>query len=252
MDKNLIATRFSKANNSYTDSAIAQKIIHNNMLRILIDFYKRYSFESVLEIGCGNGCFTKLIEQNCGIASWTINDLVDYINLDNIFDNRNPKSVNTLFGDAETIDFFGKYDLITSSCVIQWFHNPIEFIKRITKNLNPNGILLFSSFGEKNLCEIKNLTNFGLKYTSSKEYKECLNNFDINVEETEITLQFDTPYDVLKHLKNTGVTATSSETFCWNKQKLRDFEKRYYDLYSTNDNKVLLTYHPIYIYLRNR
>ena len=251
MDKELIASRFSKAYKSYDNAAIAQRIIHKKMLDIIVTQYNRTHFENVLEIGCGNGCFTRLIENNLDIKNWTINDLVDYIDYENTFGYDKAKYVNRTFGDAETMEFDGKYDLIISSCAIQWFNNPIEFILRLTANMTTDGILLMSTFGNRNLYQIKDIIGIGLQYNSIEEYRESLRDFEPKIEEDEINLYFDTPYDVLKHIKNTGVTAITTDSFYWNKQRLKDFEIQYKDIYTTEYNKVKLTYHPIYIHIKN-
>ena len=63
------------------------------------------------------------------------------------------------------------------------------------------------------------------------------------METTEI-LEFETPKDVLKHIKNTGVNALSDTR--WTKSDLINFEEKY----PINANgKYSLTYQPIYIKL---
>ena len=52
-------------------------------------------------------------------------------------------------------------------------------------------------------------------------------------------------WDVLRHLKDTGVTGIRP---ChWTRKKLADFSMRYAGRYAAPDGGVTLTYHPIYI-----
>ena len=90
-------------------------------------------------------------------------------------------------------------------------------------------------FGKDNLKEIKTILN--LPNSTILNIK--------GIEEIK-TLYFDKPIDVLKHIKSTGANALTEYKFT--KSSLNDFELKYKRLYSQN-NKVILTYNPIYILL---
>ncbi|MCC8142791.1 MAG: hypothetical protein LUD02_09010 [Tannerellaceae bacterium] len=64
-------------------------------------------------------------------------------------------------------------------------------------------------------------------------------------QEEEIVLTFDDPYQVLQHLKYTGVTATGSGG--WTRKTVQEFSTRYRKLFSTGNNQVKLTYRPLYL-----
>ena len=61
-------------------------------------------------------------------------------------------------------------------------------------------------------------------------------------EQEEYTLRFDTPVELLRHLKNTGVTGISGHS----RQKGFDFIKRYRKTFD-GKKEITLTYRPVYI-----
>ncbi len=58
---------------------------------------------------------------------------------------------------------------------------------------------------------------------------------------------FDTPLDVLKHIKYSGTN--SIKTLNWTVSKLKTFEEYYRQNFSSG-MKVTLTYNPIYVVLK--
>ena len=60
MDKQLIASSFRKAAESYPDQAYAQNLIAQKLASILAN-YQTSSTEDILEIGCGTGYLTNLL-----------------------------------------------------------------------------------------------------------------------------------------------------------------------------------------------
>ena len=151
-------------------------------------------------------------------------------------------------GDAETLSFPGKFDLIASASVFQWMKEPETFLHKLSGLLMQQGLLLFSTFVPGNLHEIKKLTGKGLVYPTSDTLVGWLSTADFNLlhqEEDTIVLTFKTPLDVLRHLKATGVTATGNG--CWTKGRQESFCRQYVEQFATTDGQVTLTYRPFYI-----
>ena len=65
----------------------------------------------------------------------------------------------------------------------------------------------------------------------------------MNLEQKEIQLKFDSPLSVLKHLKETGVTATNNQI--WHYKKIVRFCEQYRQQYADEQGNVSLTYVPI-------
>lgn len=243
MEKGLIQKRFTKAQSCYNEHAVAQQQIHRRLINILQETTCS-SFRRILEIGCGTGGFTQCLSNYCDADEWVLNDLCSAPEgISALFTDQ---SVTYLPGDAEQLCFPGIFNLIASASVIQWFADPARFIKRISEQLSVGGLLLFNTFGQDNLKEIRTVTGKGLLYPSSENIKSWLSgSFDILcIEKENISLSFDNPLQVLQHLKYTGVTATSNNI--WTRGMLQHFTSEYIRLYSSY-NQVQLTYQPIYV-----
>ena len=224
-DKLLVKKRFLKSQKTYNDNAIIQK----RMAKKLISMLPENNYNSIFEIGCATGVLTEQIVKNISFNNFTCNDLVetskeyiDKIVKDNTF----------IPGDIEKIELNGKYDLIISNAALQWCEDIENTIKKLILNLNKNGTLAISTFGNNNLTEIQTILN--IKNVQKVNIK--------GIEKTEI-LYFDTPLDVLKHLKYTGANAVIE--FQFTKSSLKNFVDQYKKLFSCG-NKVSLTYKPIY------
>lgn len=161
-------------------------------------------------------------------------------------------AVSFLPCDAETLDFPQGTDLITSCSTLQWFADTERFFARCHHFLSDGGILAFSTFGKKNMREIHTLTGHGLEYLSLDNLKVLLfPRFEILYAEEEIvSLSFGTPLEVLRHLKQTGVTGTEKRV--WTRGRLQSFCDEYIRMCGNDDRSVSLTYHPIYMIARKR
>lgn len=237
MNKDLIHSRFAKTLPSYDENAKIQKI----MAKKLLEFSEKKSYPKILEIGCGTGFLTDILSNNTEWKSYTALDIVgecrEYIS------QINPEIE---FIEADIEDYLKnsseKFDLIISNAALQWV-NDFETTVRTLKNmLNPDGHLLFSTFGKENFREIYSLLGTGLDYYSPKEIEDLFKDLDIKTEEEIHVMGFKTPMEILKHLKLTGVNAI--ENTSWTKSDLSKFEKGYSNLCPI---RPTLTYNPIYI-----
>lgn len=225
IDKTLVKKRFEKSLKTYNENAVVQKI----MAQKLVSMLPQKNYNSIFEIGCATGLLTEQIVKNLKFSKFTCNDIVE--NAREYIDKIIPDNT-FIAGDIEEIHLKNKYDLIISNAALQWCENSDEIIKKLKLNLNKNGILAFSIFGSENLKEIKtilNIPNTMIKNIKGKEEK--------------IVLYFNTPIDILKHIKLTGTNAITEYKFT--KTSLKQFEEKYKSLFSSED-KVFLTYNPLY------
>lgn len=228
-DKNLLIKRFAKSLNIYADNAFIQKKMADKLLSLI----PNRKYENVLEIGCGSGLLTNKFTQRFEYSNYLATDIVEeckkYINVD--FQQI----------DMDNIVLKEKYDLIISNACVQWSKDFEELIKKISKHLNKDGIIALTSFGNKNMQEIKALFNVGLEYKSIENIEQAFQTLSkIDLQEEIDILKFDSLLAVLKHIKNTGTNVFSSNKIT--KNQLIDLSKNFKDKYN---NK--LTYNPIYI-----
>ena len=240
MNKELIKKRFRRKLKLYNSNAGIQKQMAEKLLMFLPE--KRYS--SILEIGCGTGLLTEELNRKFGLSVYKALDIVE--ECEGYIKKINPQ-IDFIASDAEEYieNCREKYDLIISNASLQWIENLPEFVKKLAKRLNPDGILLFSTFGKENFREIYNVYGTTLKYYSQSELKSELSEFDTEIEEEIRIMAFKTPKDVLKHIQNTGVNALSSPV--WTKKDLSDFENMYNSFCA---NRPTLTYNPMYVMVK--
>ena len=191
---------FYKYYNEYENYSLAQKQVAKNLL----DYMRKSNIfntqiNSIFEIGCGTGIFTKEYRKYFLHSDLILNDIfdvrefikdIDY----NIFIQEN----------IEELDI-PKSDLVVSSSVFQWIKDKDSLIRNIAENTDN---LCFSSYVSGNLIEIKNHFDISLDYLNIEEFKEILKKYFSSVKSYSetIKLDFKVPMAVLKHLKHTGVT----------------------------------------------
>ena len=255
MDKQLIAQRFAKARGTYTQAARAQRQVAEKMLCLVRDALPDAQQEQLrlMEIGCGTGIYSELLLECLHPQHLLLVDLCPEMeSLISELTARYPE-VETTFksADAEQLAMPEGMQLITSCSTMQWFESPAAFVERCASALVPQGILAFSTFGPDNLCEIKSLTGHGLTYPSLSAWHQMIppTLHLLHAEEEHITLWFPSPVEVLRHLKETGVTGTEKRV--WSKQRLNGFCRAYTERFCNAQGEVSLTYHPFYLIFKN-
>ena len=242
MNKDLIQKRFAKNLDTYNDNAKIQK----KMAERLLSFLDRKDFNDILEIGCGTGFLTQLVNDGFNFNTYTANDIVE--SCEKYVKEINPK-INFIPADIEKAveNSDKKYDLIISNAAFQWVENLESFIKLLVSKLNEGGILLFSTFGPENFREVNFVLGKTLPYYSANELQEIIKDYKNIVEQEMHVMAFKTPKDILKHIKSTGVNAL--EMVSWTKTDMQKFENGYNNFCS---GIPTLTYHPIYVKIENK
>ena len=242
MNKDLIQKRFAKNLDTYNDNAKTQK----KMAERLLSFLDRKDFNDILEIGCGTGFLTQLVNEKFSFKTYTANDIVE--SCEKYVKEINPK-INFIPADIEKAveNSDKKYDLIISNAVFQWVENLESFIKLLVSKLNDGGVLLFSTFGPENFREVNFVLGKTLPYYSANELQEIIKGYKSVIEQEMHVMAFKTPKDILKHIKSTGVNAL--EMVSWTKTDMQKFENGYNNFCS---GIPTLTYHPIYVRIDNK
>ena len=241
-----VQQNFNRAIESYDNNAIAQKEIVKQLLEIG-ESYSDIKYNSILEIGCGTGNLSCHLS-NFNPTLLALNDLCPE-NRELLEQKIVNKEIATKYywGDAETISFNEKYNLIASSSAIQWFKDLPLFFDKCHTLLEDGGHLLISTFGSRNMHQFSSILNCSLNYNDIDILEEYLSpKFKIKIlKRAQIELKFDSPIDILHHIKRTGVNSVIESP--WTKERHSAFCDLYPKLFSDYNNKLILTYEPIYI-----
>lgn len=244
MGAKTIAKRFDQAYHSYRQYATVQAGMAHRLMASLLAHSPCRHFGRVLEIGCGSGLLTDEFAKVCTADELYLNDLYPQIR-------HNPKlpqtSYHYLIDDVRHMALPEGLDLIISGAALQWMYPLNQLMDKLYRSLNAGGYVAISTFGQRNLWQIKQLTGQGLTYHGADELLLMLTQagFELDMMTVyEQTLSFDSPMTVLRHLQETGVTATSPQ-FRWTKQRLQAFCHDYDAM--SNTRGIVLTYQPILI-----
>lgn len=215
---------FDKKFSNYEENAKVQKEVALKLVKFLQEKGVKKD-KNVLEIGCGTGMFTREFVKEFTPKSLILNDMYDIQNY--------LKGINYdkfLLGNIEELSI-PKSDLVVSSSVFQWLNNFTKVMEEISKSTTELG---FSIYLEGNLEEIKDHFGVSLKYLTLDNVVEILTSLYSKVKwkKESIEINFSTPLEALRHLKNTGVTGFERS----NVGKIRSY------------NKTTLTYSVGYFY----
>ena len=159
-----------------------------------------------------------------------------------------------LQGAIETKQLPRKYDLIASASAIQWIADTPDLLKRLSDSLNPGGWLILSSFGPEHFQELQALDKkpCPMSYFDSDGWRTLLSTDfkPVHIDQDIQVVKFGGVRKLLMHLRNTGVNANAQHQ--WSRQRLAAFELEYARRFSDQDQKVCLTYAPVYIIAQKR
>ncbi len=244
-NKELVKRNFSKCVATYNDAAVVQKQMAERLVKLLLE-QNSDKYNKVLEVGAGTGLLTDCFLRNMNTLSYFANDIICgyHAFLSQIHD-----GIIFLDGDIEEIDFGSEYDAIIANAVFQWIQNKKEFIRKIKLALKKGGVFAFSTFGENNFIEIRDVFDVTLEYLSVNDLHRVLSDdfVVIKSETKKIQLCFDSLPELLVHIRNTGVNNIGHLSLT--KSRLQEKELLYRKLYSS-DGKITLTYEPIWILCR--
>ncbi len=249
INKELIESRFSQAVKSYDSSATAQREICTELFG-LVDPANFAPTPRILEIGCGTGNLSQLLAE-LKPSELLLNDLCSSYN--EILKEK-ISSVNFEFVDGDARELIEElksqgreFDVIASASALQWIDRPLQLLSECLELLAPGGILLVSSFAPDNIHEVTAITKSGLNYPSIESYRFAFESRCeiLHLSSQSIKLHFNSPHEVLFHLKRSGVTASSSNKI-WTRGDLRHFENEYNERFREADQSCPLTYRPLY------
>ncbi len=223
INKQLLRKRFSKQAALYDQYAHVQKKMANRLLQKALH-QTTIEVRNILEIGCGTGYVTKQLVKQFPHATITAIDLAPGM-IEVAKKKCDAKAVAYLCADIEKMEISSKYDLVISNATFQWFNCFQETVHELCKSLTENGVLAFSTFGERTFYELhrsyeqalvqhelyKDERKIGQSFLSLETIERLLPTTlsYIDMEEEEIIEQFPNVRQFFQSVKKIGATNSS-------------------------------------------
>jgi malonyl-CoA O-methyltransferase len=117
--------------------------------------------ESIFEIGCGTGYYTRLLRERYPTAHLKACDISPRM-IEVAREKLRDEAIEFLVADAETLVLDERFDLVTSNAALQWFEDLAAALKRCRNALNDGGLLAFSIFGPETFRELDHCLRLAL------------------------------------------------------------------------------------------
>ncbi len=151
-DTDTIKNNFSRFAKHYDSYAGIQNLAANKLIAQLTS--KRYN--RILDIGCGTGNYTLLLQNKFPFASITAMDISRQM-IEVARQKLQNGKIDFVIADAETALLEDSFELITSNACFQWLDNLEETLLKYKNLLTDDGTILFSIFGPSTYCELRHL-----------------------------------------------------------------------------------------------
>jgi malonyl-ACP O-methyltransferase BioC len=161
--------------------------------------------QTILDIGCGTGVTTAMLQQEYPRASYTLCDISS--NMIRVAQRR-VKNAQFIVCDAEKYDFLENYNLGVANLVLQWFESYSIFLEKILEHCDyfAFSMLVDNSFGDWR----EKLKNYGVfsSYPSTAEMLHTCRKYGV-LEKYEVksyNVAFKTLLEAAQYFKKLGAT----------------------------------------------
>lgn len=243
-----IARSFRRSLYSYARNATLQHLIARLLVRRLYRAGAPAHLERAFEFGCGTGNLTRTLTERFTIDRLWLNDLVSDVRT-----HLPDTGAAFVEGAVENIALPKDLDLIASASTIQWIDTPGPLFEKFGTALRPGGWLALSGYGPAQFRELEALgSKAGApRYLGAADLCRLLPEGLEALEARSLRrrLWFDSPREILAHLRETGVNGLASGG--WTRRDLAAFEAEYTERFELN-RRVPLTYEPVWLIARKR
>lgn len=250
VDKVTMASRFGRHRDTYTDNAVVQTEVVDRMVdetaaQGIFRRLTRLGYRpEILEIGSGSGLLTRRLVELLPDARLELWDLAgpapDFAASCATFRQCDAELQLPRMG-AESLD------AVFSASTMQWFNSPEQFMRQLYRVLRPDGVAVLSTYTYGNMQQISALTGRSLPLERPDRLLDMARSAGLAVDYSLSyirDLDFESPADVLRHLRLTGVNSLGATA-----GTARSLMRRYPMML---DGRYHLTYCPMILILRRQ
>jgi len=197
-----VIEEFSRFANLYE----THNIIQQQVAKKLVGMIEYKNYKRILDIGCGSGSIYKNITKNSiKVEEFIVADLSEEM-LDIHPSSSNLEKISFDFNDINSFEYIRdkQYDVVISSSALQWSQDLDMTLKEISKLSDNFYFAFFTSNTFKTLHKIA-----GVKspiYSKAFIKKHINRYYNASFELINYQLDFDSVYDMLKYIKQSGVS----------------------------------------------
>lgn len=245
MDKNILARNFSRHADLYDRYAGIQLLAAKELIGEL----PQREMGTILEIGCGTANYTLLLKERFKMADITAVDISGRM-IEVARHKGGTEGVDFVVADAERLAFNKKFDLVTSNACFQWLCDSSRTMRRYSRVLTENGIILFSVFGPKTFWELdrslkeaagEDVAISSGKFQDKDRLKSLLDRYfrKNTVRELVIKETYPSLIELLNRIRYTGTRGSGiGNSILWKRRVLGRIE----DAYCANFGEIAVTY----------
>ncbi|MDX8381498.1 MAG: malonyl-ACP O-methyltransferase BioC [Ghiorsea sp.] len=260
---NKVRAAFSGATSSYDSHAELQREIGRRLLAHLE--FTKITPNTILDIGCGTGFFTRLLSDKYKKADIFATDLSE--NMINHTKNAHPKRLpwqrkyHHAVSDAVALPYQdASFDLVTSNLAMQWVPDVAAMMLEMRRVLKPGGLILFSTFGRRTLIELKQTlaqiksehTNSVLPFPDVMSLGNSLGECAVEdyVSDSDLfTLTYPDTISLVRELKGLGASAKAIKGRSgglYGRALLKEIEAYYSEHFLDDDKRIHATFEALY------
>ncbi len=254
-----VKTEICKAFNSHSDEYdVHAKIQHEIGERLFERLnYLKMKPRYILDLGCGSGVFSRRLKKMYPGAEIIGFDIA-YLMLGQAKKKQGWIQKWTLVnGDMEAMPFAqGLFDLIFANQVIHWSHEWSLLLREISRVMNPDGCLMFSTLGPDTFSELRKAWAEVDEFAHINEFRDmhdigdCLLAeyfLDPVVDMEIITAHYQTLSELVRALKSQGVrNINMARNPGLTGKKSWELFEQHMEPFRTEKGKYALTYEVIY------
>lgn len=254
---------FARAAASYDTYAVLQREVADRLISHLE--FTKIRPARILDIGCGTGYFTRLLQARFPRGKVHALDLAQAMLTATRASRRRrlpwQGRLCLTQGDAAALPYQdASFDLVCSNLTMQWVADAPRMMAEMRRVLAPSGLMLFSTFGRRTLIELRqslavisrDYAGLVLPFPDVTSLGDALMELPLELPVTDsdvFTLTYANPTALLRELKQLGASAaaiTSRPQGLYGRAMLKKLEAIYAAEHGIEGGRVRATFEALY------